>query len=265
VTRLYLTLRRTRPLLLLVRNRLSATLLGLIDDRLVYALLRLVSNRSRNNRRWTNTRVRGKRMIHRHNRRSSVIDRCKIPAIRSRRLHMLLLRRHRWRMLLVQSREFRPLRSRLNPSGPVVAHPVIVGVVVDSVVVNIVNNRRVYIVDRPVIVKSGSVPIATLVPEPHITKTVIYAAVVANMATPISAVIPIPAAFVPPVSGRPQRSLVRCRYPSAWHPVVAIRRIVPIAGRPNIPVAGAWRLVILRQLRRRLRRIFDRLIRGIIV
>ena len=67
------------------------------------------------------------------------------------------------------------------------------------------------------------------------------------MSAPKAVVIAVPAPDKSPISRRPQEAHLRRPRPSAGHPVVALRSIAPISGRPQIAIAGAVRLRIFRQ------------------
>jgi len=98
----------------------------------------------------------------------------------------------------------------------------------------------------------AAAPVTALVAEANVAKTVVHAAIEANILAPVAAVKPVVVMPVAPVAGRPQGTLVGSLNPHAGHPVVVALRPGPIAGRPEIIVAGRLRLVIVGQRRRRL-------------
>ena len=114
----------------------------------------------------------------------------------------------------------------LNSTRPVVTDAVdcCVGIVDDCVVVNIVHNRRVHVVDRPVVIEAIAIPIAALIAVTRIAVPVVDASVIADVTTPVAPVVRVapPAVVVVPEAGGPQRPLKRRRYPRPWHPVIAI-------------------------------------------
>jgi hypothetical protein len=55
-----------------------------------------------------------------------------------------------------------------------------------------------------VVAEMIAAPVSALIARPNVTESIINAAVVADMAAPITIVIAIPAADVSPVSGRPK-------------------------------------------------------------
>ena len=78
-------------------------------------------------------------------------------------------------------------------------------------------------VDGAVVVEVVAVPIAAIVAISGVTEAVVYAAIEADMQTPVAAV-EAPAVVVPaPVSGRPKRTVVGRGAPCAGNPVVACR------------------------------------------
>ena len=112
------------------------------------------------------------------------------------------------------------------------------------------------------------VPVAALVAAAGVSVAVVHAAVVAHIPAPEAAEERIVVVAVAPVRRRPQRSAVRSHNPRSWNPVVAaVRRVVPVAGRPNVAVAGNLWLLVLRQRRRRLVGIHLRLlvVAGVVV
>jgi len=80
-----------------------------------------------------------------------------------------------------------------------------------------------------------------------VAEAVIHAAIVSNVRSPVSVMEEVMAAFKSPVARGPQRSGIRSRHPCAWNPVVAIRAVRPVTGRPHHPRLGANWLFIYRQ------------------
>jgi hypothetical protein len=147
-----------------------------------------------------------------------------------------------------------------STSAAVVADP-IPSAVRHLVVVNMVNSGRIHIRYRTVIFHSAVVPISAVVAAARISITVIDAAIVSDVRTPIATVPMVGATIVTPPGRRPERAHIRGHDPSAGNPVITGACIAPVAGRPNVIVAGSGRLIVFRQRRRRLRR-FDGLIVG---
>jgi hypothetical protein len=98
----------------------------------------------------------------------------------------------------------------------------------------------------------AAAPIAALVAEADVAETVVDAAIVADMRAPVTTVKPVAVMPEAPVAGGPQGALVGSLNPHAGHPVVSLRRIGPVAGRPQIVVAGGLRLFVVGQRGRRL-------------
>jgi hypothetical protein len=123
----------------------------------------------------------------------------------------------------------------------------------DRVIINIVNHGTVYVRRGLVIVQVPMVPIGAVVPAARVTVAIVDAPVVADVRRPISSMPAIVAIFRSPPGGRPESSYVRRQDPGGWNPVEAGACVIPVAGRPNVIVAGAGRLLIIGQRRRRLR------------
>ena len=125
-------------------------------------------------------------------------------------------------------------------------------------VINVRHAHVAKVVGSPVIQKVVAMPIATLVARAHVAVPIIDAAIEADISSPVPMAESIAAIEKAPITWRPERALVRRRNPGSRHPVIAGRRIVPIARRPD--VAGLWhrRLVVRRHRRWRLRCIFRR-------
>jgi hypothetical protein len=98
----------------------------------------------------------------------------------------------------------------------------------------------------------AAAPVAALVAVADVAKAVIDTAIVADILAPVARIKPVMVMPVAPVSGRPESALVRSLNPSAGHPVIAVCTPGPVAGRPEITVAGSRRLVVVGHGRRRL-------------
>jgi hypothetical protein len=120
------------------------------------------------------------------------------------------------------------------------------------VAIDIVNHIDVDVVDRAVVVEVPAAPVATLIADADIAESVIDATIVADMWTPVATIETVMMMPVAPVTGSPERTLVRSLHPNAGHPIVSRRRIGPIAGSPEIVIARSRGLVVVRQRRRRL-------------
>ena len=98
----------------------------------------------------------------------------------------------------------------------------------------------------------AAAPITTLVAEADVTKTVVDAAVVADVSAPIAAIEAVAVVKETPVARGPERALVGSLNPSAGHPVETFRSPGPIAWCPNEVIAGSRWLVVIGQGWRRL-------------
>ena len=103
----------------------------------------------------------------------------------------------------------------------------------------------------------ASAPVAALVAVAGVAEAVVDAAIVADVLAPIAGVISVRVIRVAPVAGSPECALVRRFNPCARNPVIAVGRPSPVAGGPDVVVAGVLRLVVVEQWWRRLsRRVF---------
>jgi hypothetical protein len=99
-------------------------------------------------------------------------------------------------------------------------------------------------VDGAVVVEVVAVPIAAIVAISGVAEAVVYAAIEADMKTPVAA-IEAPAVVVPaPVSGCPKRSVVGRGAPCAGNPVVACRSPIPVTWSPDVVGRGGFWLLI---------------------
>ena len=174
-----------------------------------------------------------------------VIDGGELLAVLCCRLLMLQLRGHGRNALLTQCSVFRRQRLASDASRPVVTGAVHRGVG-DAAVIH-VNVGYVDIVDGAVIVETISAPIPALIADAAVAESVVNAAVVAHILAPEAVVELIQAGGESPISRSPQEAHLRWHRPYAGHPEVALRSVAPISGRPQIAVAGDWRLRIFRQ------------------
>lgn len=126
--------------------------------------------------------------------------------------------------------------------------------------VDVVHHVDIHIVVRAVVIEVAAAPVAALVAVANIAKAVVNAAVVADVQAPVSAIEPVTVVVEAPIARGPQSALVRSLDPPARHPVIAIRTPGPVAGSPEIIVAGSWGLVVVGQRRRRLGSIRYRLL-----
>jgi hypothetical protein len=142
---------------------------------------------------------------------------------------------------------FRRQRLASNASCPVVAGAVIRSVA-DVAVIYVDVNIGVYVVDGTVIVETTSAPVPALVARAAVAESIINSAVVTDILAPEAIVVAIPTVVRSPISGSPQIAHFRRQYPSTRHPIIALGSIAPVSGRPQIAIAGTFRLRIFRQL-----------------
>lgn len=112
--------------------------------------------------------------------------------------------------------------------------------------VNVPDDRRIHIRDRPVVEEVVVVPVSAIVTPAHIAMPVIDAAVIADVRSPI-AMVPAEAAIHPsPITGSPQRADVRRNDPRARYPKESRRLVSPVTGSPQVVRAWAYGLCIHR-------------------
>src|SRR5580704_2489000 len=189
------------------------------------------------------------------NGRAPMIDGGKLLAVLCCFLPMLQLRGHRRNPLLTSCGDFRRQRPPRDTAWPVVTGAINRGVVDGGVVdddgighravINL-NVGDVHIVDGTVIVETISVPVPALVANTYVAEPIVNAAIVADMPAPKAVVVAILAANKSPISWCPEEAHLRRLSPGARYPVVALRSIAPISGCPQIAIARAVRLRILR-------------------
>src|SRR5215472_17593690 len=110
--------------------------------------------------------------------------------------------------------------------------------------------------DGAVVVEVVAAPVAAEVANADVTEPVVDTTVVADVASPVARVEAVVAAVPTPVGWRPKRAIVRRLNPGAGNPVVAVRSPGPVTRGPDVVGAGRGRLVIFRERRRSLCRLF---------
>jgi len=252
-----LLLRHPRLLLLLERP------LVLCLHRLALALLVLrVSLVARLDlRRHADIVIGLKGLVDGHAGRAAMVDIGKLSPVAASNVLVLELRPHGRSMLLVASRQLGGPGSDLQPTRSAVeadtdAAPVLVA---HWAVIDVVYDVDVDIVVRTVVVEMAAAPVAALVAKSYIAKAVVYAAIVADVGTPVAAVKAVAVMVIAPIARGPKSALVGSLDPHAGHPVISAITPSPVAGRPEVVVAGSGRLVVFGQRRGRLIRVFNRL------
>lgn len=163
----------------------------------------------------------------------------------------------------MQHGQFRRRRTNIEPAAPAhIAGPNIRDVG-DAVVINVLDHVDIDVIHGAVICETVVIPISALITAAYISEAVIDATIKPDMGPPIAVMPGIPIAVKAPIRRSPERTDERSQHPDAGYPVIASRRIVPGAGRPQIIGTGALGLAVLRNGRRGLLRINGRF-RGIV-
>jgi hypothetical protein len=94
----------------------------------------------------------------------------------------------------------------INTTWAVKACTVVYGCIVynyGTVNIGIVYNRNIYTANSSIIPKMASIPTASIITMATIAKTIVYAAVKANMWPPVTGMKAVVAAFKTPITGCP--------------------------------------------------------------
>src|SRR5450432_677158 len=193
------------------------------------------------------------RTLGRRNRRLALIHRRAQLPVRSRLLHMLLLRRHRPHVPLIRVRVrlFLTRRPPFDPAPPAVIAHVVVRPDVDPLLVHIVNYLDIHIVHRAVIEEVSPIPPPAFISVAEVPKSIADSSVPPDLRPPISGMKQKRVSAPSPPCRRPQITHLRRFHPCPRHPVIVIAIPVPVAWRPDIAVTRAYRLLVNRQRRRR--------------
>jgi hypothetical protein len=113
--------------------------------------------------------------------------------------------------------------------------------------VNVVNGRGVYVVYGSVVVKLPVLPTSPFETLAVVTVAVTNPAVESHLGTPVTVVEHERIAIPAPIRGSPEQAGFGSRYPRAWHPVIIVISVSPVARSPDVTVAGNRRLLIYRQ------------------
>jgi hypothetical protein len=122
-------------------------------------------------------------------------------------------------------------------------------------IVDIADSAVVDMIHAAVVVEVRPIPVSAVVAETEIPKSIVDATVKSDVPSPVPMVKAIRAAIVTPVSRGPQRTDKRRFNPASRNPVVAIRAPRPVSRSPQVIRIRSWRLVILRNRRRRIVRL----------
>src|SRR5437764_8163578 len=125
---------------------------------------------------------------------------------------------------------------------------------IDTLLVDVVNDGDIHVINGAIVKKTIAFPTPAVIAAAEVTVTIIDAAVEADrFIGPESFVENKTAAAPSPISRSPQETDFRSQHPSAWNPVIVIVIGIPgpEAGSPDIAIAGANRLFVNREIRRR--------------
>jgi len=124
------------------------------------------------------------------------------------------------------------------------------GVLGDNrVVVNVTNDRGVYVGHAGVIEILATAPGSAVKACAGITETVVDAAVEADGSSPVTSVPNVVAFVEGPVAGSPEKSDSWRSNPHSWNPKVTIISISPVTRHPKVTTSGTKRLGVNRQQR----------------
>ncbi len=241
---------RRRSLTLLLRRRSLALLL--LRCRLALLLLLYSRGTDRRSRRDPDVAISRKGPTGGDAGWLAMVHVGKLSTIGAGRTLILQLGTHGSRMLFMQRRQFRWPGAHLDAARSAVEADAILAPAGNVVVVDVPLHREIEVVDGSVVVEVAATPIAALIAEADVSKSVVNAAIEAHMPTPIATMKAVAIILVAPVAGGPQSPLVRSLNPCARHPVIARWGPRPVAGGPNVAVAGILGLLVLGQRRRRL-------------
>jgi hypothetical protein len=114
-------------------------------------------------------------------------------------------------------------------------------------VVNVTNDRGIYVGYAGVIEIVAAAPVSAVKAGAGITKTVVNAAVEADGGSPVTSVPNVEAVVEIPVAGSPEQSDSWRPDPHSWDPKVTVIAISPVTGHPNVTASGTNRLGVNRQ------------------
>jgi len=200
---------------------------------------------------WNSVSAKVSRPSSRSNRRLSLIRRCPQFRVAASRLLMLPLRSHGLHMPPISCILFFAGWTPFNAAVSTVVTHMVIGVVVDDRrVIRVVNIGDVYVVRLTVIEEVIVIPSSTFVASTVIAVTVVNPTVEADFGAPVAFVKQVPIAAPTPIRGSPEVADFRCFHPGSRNPVIVVFAVSPIAGRPQVSIAGAERLLVNRQRRR---------------
>ncbi len=169
---------------------------------------------------------------------------------------MLLLRIGRPVVLLVPDGLFLLARSSRGAAAAAVEAGIAGGDIDHRGIVGIVNNRLVDPVRRDVVLELVAAPAAAFIAAAAVAVTIVDAAVVADLRTPVARMEAIAVVLCDPVARRPVQTRLRRLHPGSRHPVITLIATPPITRGPDVAGSGTIGLLVIRQGRRRLVRHF---------
>src|SRR5260370_8924885 len=141
-------------------------------------------------------------------------------------------------------------RAGVDSSSASVVADAVHGHIIDHRLVVNVDVGDVNVIHRTVVEESPTAPVSAFIAGPKVSEAIIDATIKPDVWAPIACMPDISTAPPTPLPSRPQEARLGGHYPRPRHPVIAIRTISPVAGRPNIAVTGTGRLYVHRQHRR---------------
>jgi hypothetical protein len=142
--------------------------------------------------------------------------------------------------------------ARVDSAVAVVTHVRIVSDV-NSGVVDVVDHIDVDVIDCGVVEEMSAVPASAFVAVPEIAETVVNTAIEADCRAPKTSGEREAGAVPSPPGWSPKEADFGSNYPCAGNPevVAGIVIVIPVAGRPDITIAGANGLIVNRKYGRR--------------
>jgi hypothetical protein len=123
-------------------------------------------------------------------------------------------------------------------------------VVDDVLVVNIVDNRAIYIRHSRVVKILVASPIPAIESSAGITKSIVNAAVEAHRQSPIAGVPYVKPVRKSPIARSPEQPRSRRENPNSGHPVVTVITVCPVTRFPDVTRTGTQRLDVHGKYRR---------------
>jgi len=112
------------------------------------------------------------------------------------------------------------------------------------------NVGDIHVVDGTVVEEMSAFPASTLEAIAEVAEAVVNTAVEPDMRSPVAYVEKKRGAAPTPPARSPQEARLRCQYPRARHPIVAVRAVSPVTGRPDVTLGGARWLFVHGKCRR---------------